>query len=142
MRILYFSMSGVPSIYFVMSYSLRSLISFLSLLITFPYLDIGALGAIIFALTCVLMFLARLAYLSVLCVSSNVKISGDIHAIITVLQFPPSESLSIRVSLESRYGICTLLIPFCISHSALMQFASASSERLMLAPSMSRNPLF
>lgn len=31
---------------------------------------------------------------------------GETHAIIVVKAFPPMESCSIRVSLESRYGIC------------------------------------
>ena len=50
----------------------------------------------------VLMFFARLAYLSVLCVSSKLMWQGDTFAIITVLQLPPNESFRRRVSLESR----------------------------------------
>ena len=52
------------------------------------------------------MFFARLAYLSVLMVSSREMIEGPTLAIIVVLQLPPSESLSSRVSLLSRYGMC------------------------------------
>ena len=52
----------------------------------------------------VLRFLARLAYLSVFTVSSNWRCEGEMFASITVRQLPPSESLSNRVILESRYG--------------------------------------
>ena len=53
-------------------------------------------------------------------------------------QLPPSESLSRRVILESRYGTCPTRF---LSASAVMQLPSASSERLMLAPSLRRAPL-
>eukprot|EP00965_Chrysotila_dentata_P077090 2545276-Pleurochrysis_carterae.AAC.1 len=56
-----------------------------------------------------------------------------------VRQLPPSESLRRRVSLESRYGMCTARL--VLSAKALMQLPSASSERLMLAPSVRRAPL-
>lgn len=56
-------------------------------------------------LTEVLISLARLAYFSVLRVSSYILDEGLTLAIITVLQLPPKESLSIRVSLLSLYGI-------------------------------------
>mmetsp|Transcript_38272 Transcript_38272/g.89363 ORF Transcript_38272/g.89363 Transcript_38272/m.89363 type:complete len:279 (-) Transcript_38272:397-1233(-) len=70
----------------------------------------------------------------------------------TVLQLPPNESLRRRVSFESRYGtkfVRTRRLPClpafaCASDSvasALMQLASASSDRLMLAPSTRRAPL-
>lgn len=49
----------------------------------------------------VLMFLARLAYLRVLMVYSNWLLEGLTLTIITVLQLPPSESFSSRVSFES-----------------------------------------
>lgn len=52
-----------------------------------------------------LISLALLAYLSVLCVSSYDLDEGLTLAIMTVLQFPPKESLRIRVSLLSLYGI-------------------------------------
>ena len=48
--------------------------------------------------------LARDANLSVLTVSAID--AAATHAIIVVLQFPPSESASKRVSFESRYGTC------------------------------------
>ena len=88
--------------------------------------------------TCVLRFLARLAYLSVLTVSSNWRCEGEMLAIMTVRQLPPSESLSSRVILESRYGTCPTRF---LSASAVMQLPSASRERLMLAPSLRRAPL-
>tara|TARA_B110001452_G_scaffold238105_1_gene218383 strand:- start:12 stop:419 length:408 start_codon:yes stop_codon:yes gene_type:complete len=61
-------------------------------------------------------------------------IPGDTLAIIIVRQLPPRLSLSSRVSFESRYGTCP---PRSLA-SALMQLASASRLRLMLAPSLSR----
>lgn len=63
-----------------------------------------------------LILFALSAYLSVLYESSYDKLEGDILAIITVLQFPPSESFRILVNLESRYGIC-----FFPSERAFMQ---------------------
>lgn len=62
------------------------------------------------------MFLALSAYFKVLYVSSYEALDGDTAAIITVLQFPPSESCKSLVSFESRYGTC--LRP---SAKALMQ---------------------
>lgn len=56
-------------------------------------------------LTEVLISLARLAYFNVLRVSSYILDEGLTLAIITVLQLPPKESLRIRVSLLSLYGI-------------------------------------
>ena len=47
------------------------------------------------------MFLALLAYLIVLKDSSWFCSAGETQAIIVVLELPPSESCSIRVSLES-----------------------------------------
>jgi hypothetical protein len=41
------------------------------------------------------MFFARLAYLSVLSVSSKLLSAGDTHAIMMVRELPPSESCSI-----------------------------------------------
>ena len=88
--------------------------------------------------TCVLRFLARLEYLSVLIVSSNCRCDGEMFAIITVRQLPPRESLSSRVIFESRNGTWPLRD---LSARAVMQLPSASSERLMLAPSLSRCPV-
>ena len=48
-----------------------------------------------------LMFLARLAYLKVVRVSSKLKSAGPRLAIMIVLVFPPKESYRRRVSLES-----------------------------------------
>ena len=90
--------------------------------------------------TLVLIFVARSAYTSVLCVSSKCALVGAMHTIITVLQLPPSENLSSRVSLLLRYGTCRTAPP--LSHSALMQFPSASSDLLMFAPSTMRCPMF
>jgi hypothetical protein len=88
----------------------------------------------------VLMFLARLAYLRLLMVSSNCEEAGLMFEIITVLQLPPRLSFSSRVSLESRYGTKN---PFLfLSPSAFMQLASASSERFIFAPYISRSPRF
>lgn len=52
--------------------------------------------------------LARLANLSVLTVSSTKSEAGVATQIMEVLAFPPKEPCNIRVSLESRYGICIL----------------------------------
>ena len=52
------------------------------------------------------MFFAQFAYFKVLTVSSNWDSPGDAVAIITVLQFPPSESFNILVNFESQYGTC------------------------------------
>ena len=61
-------------------------------------------------------------------------------AIMTVLQFPPNESLSIRVNLESLNGTKK---PFLfLSPRALMQLAKAKSEVLIFAPSLNLMPRF
>ena len=86
------------------------------------------------------MFLALLAYFKVFIVSSNYEEAGEILAIITVLQFPPKESLSNRVSLLSLYGTKK---PFLLlSPNALIQLAKANRDRLIFAPSLSLSPLF
>ena len=60
--------------------------------------------------------------------------------IITVLQLPPRESLSIRVSLLSRKGTKN---PFLfLSPSALIQLARANKLVLIFAPSRNLRPLF
>ena len=48
------------------------------------------------------MFLAREAYLSEFSVSPKLHSAGEQAAIITVREFPPSESCNILVSFESR----------------------------------------
>lgn len=61
-------------------------------------------------------------------------------AIITVLLFPPNESLSNLVSFESRYGTKN---PFLfLSPKAFMQLASAKRDRFILAPYINLIPLF
>jgi len=76
----------------------------------------------------------------VLIVSSNPCDAGATAHIMTVRDLPPRESLRSLVSLESRYG---MNIPFLFeSPSALIQFASARSDLLILAPSRRRTPLF
>ena len=65
--------------------------------------------------------------------------AGETQPMKTVLLFPPSESCSIRVSRESRYGTW---LPFFIgSPSTLMTFPSASRPQLMLIASFSRSPV-
>mmetsp|Transcript_11029 Transcript_11029/g.28282 ORF Transcript_11029/g.28282 Transcript_11029/m.28282 type:complete len:492 (+) Transcript_11029:544-2019(+) len=76
------------------------------------------------------------AYLSVLSVSSMQESAGLTHATITVLALPPRLSCSTRVNLLARYG--TWERPG--SHSASMQFRSASRPRLMLAVSFCCSP--
>jgi hypothetical protein len=66
--------------------------------------------------------------------------AGLTVAIITVLQFPPSESLSILVSLLSLNGTKE---PFLfLSPSAFIQLAKASNEVFIFAPSINLIPLF
>merc|ERR1712078_355187 len=89
--------------------------------------------------TCVLISLARSAYFSVLTVWLYCASEEATVAIITVRELPQSPSLSRRVSLEFRKGTKTK--PFFLRFpSALMQLASASRLRLMLAPSRSCCP--
>jgi len=86
------------------------------------------------------MFFARLAYFKVLIVSSYYELPGLTVVIITVLQLPPRESLSIRVSLLSLNGTKK---PFLfLSPRALMQLARARRLVLIFAPSRSLMPLF
>jgi hypothetical protein len=88
----------------------------------------------------VFIFLARLAYFKVFIVSSNCELAGLILAIITVLQFPPNESLRSLVNLESLYGTKN---PFLfLSPRALIQLARASNDLLILAPSINLIPRF
>lgn len=62
--------------------------------------------------------------------------NSDIIYRVTVRQFPPKESFSKRVNLESRKG--TKAEP---EAKALIQFPKANRDRLILAPSKSRIPL-
>ena len=72
---------------------------------------------------------ARLAYLSVLSVSSRSASPGDTHASIIVFELPPSESCSSRVSFESRYGTW-----LCLSQRALMTLPSAKAVEAISRP--------
>ena len=56
----------------------------------------------------VMITLARCANLSVERLSPNAISAGETAAITVVLQLPPRESASSRVSLLSRYGTCTM----------------------------------
>mmetsp|Transcript_33958 Transcript_33958/g.46579 ORF Transcript_33958/g.46579 Transcript_33958/m.46579 type:complete len:213 (-) Transcript_33958:264-902(-) len=60
--------------------------------------------------------------------------AGDTQQIIRVFELPPSESCSMRVSLESRYGTNTLP-RFWSSPSALITLPSASRPLLISIPS-------
>ena len=94
----------------------------------------------LFYSTLIFIFLALLAYLRVLIVSSFYAQAGLTVAIITVLQFPPRESFSILVSLLSLKGTKE---PFLVlSPKALIQLASAKRDVLILAPSINLIPLF
>ena len=94
----------------------------------------------LFGSTRILIFLALFAYFNEFIVSSYWEAAGDMVVIITVLQLPPRESLSILVSLLSLYGTKK---PFLfLSPSALIQLARASNDVLILAPSRRRKPRF
>lgn len=56
------------------------------------------------------------------------------HAIIIVLVLPPNESLSIRVSFESRYGMCEIVFLREFYDRVVMQFPKANNDLLMFAP--------
>ena len=78
-------------------------------------------------------FLARVANLSVLCVSSACALPGvTVHTTAMRAPEPVSEDASTRVSLESRKGTCAALP----SASLAITPPSASSERLMKLPSL------
>ena len=66
------------------------------------------------------MFMARAPYVSVESVSSAALAAGDTHATMSVSADPPSESMSRRVSLESRKGMCAPPLPPPLSASALI----------------------
>ena len=73
------------------------------------------------------MFFARVAYMSVLRVSSKWAAVGEQHAIISARDEPPRESISSLVSLESRYGMCTLPLWFSASAEMTCQGTMAGS---------------
>ena len=85
-----------------------------------------------------LMFLARFANLSVDVDSTNASSAGEIIAIIVVLQLPPNESSKMRVSFESRYGMCWR--PRA-SVSAAMTLPSAERDWLIFFVSSRRCPV-
>ena len=65
-------------------------------------------------------------------------------ASITVTELPPRDSCSTRVSLELRYGTCTLVPPsrpLAFSASALITLPSAERLWLIFAPSLSFSPV-
>ena len=116
-----------------------SISSFKSAII-FLYALICRCTIFLFGSTLIFIFFALFAYFSVLIVSSYCELPGLIVAIMTVLQLPPSESLSNLVNLLSRNG--TKKPFFVLSPNALMQFARARREVLIFAPSRRRRPLF
>mmetsp|Transcript_22533 Transcript_22533/g.76182 ORF Transcript_22533/g.76182 Transcript_22533/m.76182 type:complete len:397 (-) Transcript_22533:443-1633(-) len=100
-----------------------------------------------FSRTVFLIARARCAYLRVFNVSSNEDAAGDACASIKVRVLPPSESFNKRVSLESRkftYAAAPLPGPLspCARRKPLITLPSASSDRLMRAPSANRAPEF
>mmetsp|Transcript_20322 Transcript_20322/g.40663 ORF Transcript_20322/g.40663 Transcript_20322/m.40663 type:complete len:204 (+) Transcript_20322:1225-1836(+) len=90
-----------------------------------------------------LMFLAWLAYTTVLSVSWKSVLSGLTHATIRVLLLPPRLSCRILVSLLSLYGTWALLAlpPLSGALSALMTFPKQSRPWLMFMLSLSLSPL-
>jgi hypothetical protein len=69
--------------------------------------------------------LARLANFKVWCDSWKASGAGEIMAIIVVLQLPPSESSSKRVSFESLKGMCYLAL---LSVSAEITLPKADND--------------
>jgi len=104
------------------------------------YAEICRETSFLFASTRILIFLALFAYFKVFIVSSFERLAGDTVAIITVLQLPPKLSFNIRVSLLSLNGTNEPF--FVLSPNAFIQLASASSDVLILAPSINLIPLF
>mmetsp|Transcript_15819 Transcript_15819/g.28961 ORF Transcript_15819/g.28961 Transcript_15819/m.28961 type:complete len:237 (-) Transcript_15819:646-1356(-) len=85
-----------------------------------------------------LICLALFANFKVLKVSDIESEAGEIIAIIVVLQFPPRESSSNLVSLESRYGMCVLGLE---SVKATMTFPRADKDWLIFLDSCSLWPV-
>ena len=92
-----------------------------------------------------MMFLARLAYLRALRLSSRLRLEGLTQTKSRVLWLPPRLPLRIRVSLESRKGTnfwadpCRLLAGSMVAR-AEMTFPRTSSPLLMSMPSLRRVP--
>eukprot|EP00760_Papus_ankaliazontas_P032813 PhM_4_TR5975/c3_g1_i1/m.58584 len=89
-------------------------------------------------------FIACAVYCSVRSVSSALLDVGATHPMKTVRQFPPRESCSRRVSLDSRYG--TWCASCCwwwcwVCASARSTFCSARSPALMPMLSLKRSPV-
>ncbi len=73
---------------------------------------------------------------SVVLVSASLKEAGEQQVMIVVRALPPSDSWRMRVSFESRYGMCDLLP----SASAAITLPSADSDRLMFLASSNTVP--
>ena len=86
---------------FSLSLNFNSSISLWRSLMIFLYSLMCKATSFLFVMALVFMFLALFAYLRVLIVSSNWLLDGLTLTIMTVLQFPPSESFSSLVSFES-----------------------------------------
>mmetsp|Transcript_4419 Transcript_4419/g.16182 ORF Transcript_4419/g.16182 Transcript_4419/m.16182 type:complete len:201 (-) Transcript_4419:3185-3787(-) len=77
----------------------------------------------------------RVAYVREFCVSSMFPSVGDTLTNMSVLQFPPIESLSNIVNLWLRYGMCG-----CSDASAEITSPSAESDLLIACASLSVSP--
>jgi hypothetical protein len=92
-----------------------------------------------FTIALFLIYFALLANSSVESVSLIFIYEGEIFAIITVLLFPPNESLKMNVSLLSLYGTC-LFLPSDKSTSELITFPRAERDLLIIPASLSLSP--
>ena len=82
------------------------------------------------------MLFALVANLRVEMVSSACMAAGVMVQMMAVREFPPRAGSRMRVSFESRKGMCF----FSPVDSFPMTFPSVRSDLLMLAPSLSRSP--
>ena len=78
------------------------------------------------------MFMARAPYVSVDSVSSAALAAGDTHATMSVSADPPSESMSRRVSIESRKGMCAPPPPPPLSASALITWQPCRLNKVIV----------
>ena len=85
-----------------------------------------------FLVTVVLICFARSAYFNVLIVSSNDDPGGATLHSMTVRQLPPSESLSSRVSLESRYGTYAPLATFMVKIMKYRQYGRGYRSEVVI----------
>eukprot|EP00760_Papus_ankaliazontas_P036254 PhM_4_TR8273/c2_g1_i1/m.53439 len=83
---------------------------------------------------------AREAYRSVLTVSSKLTGDGDTAATMHVRLFPPSESDSTHVSIDSRYGGIPLPLPELWSASASMTRPNVVRDKLIFVASLNCTP--